>query len=358
MYNRKNRTNYSYIYPAFIFLLLYCFFIFSCSEKNNRQDAFDFTLDELLKIDKRLICFDQTGIIPLPFTSPGAIASGPDGMIYITGDRKLIIIEENGTLIDQMKLDDKAYALAVSREKYVYVGYADYIEKIDLRTNSRFKWVSLESMEEGGFPGNHALITSIAAGSDYVFVADAGNHAVLCYDKKGMLVKRITGEETNKTPHFIVPSPYFDVAVQPDDSFLIVNPGRHRIEHWTVKGTLLKTAIGSQQMLRSKYIGSWGRPGGKIDEFCGCCNPAHIALFPPDDKGGTAIVTAEKGIPRVKLYSDTGVFQCVVAPPDLFQIGTPGLDCAVSNKGSVYILDPEKKLVRIFEARGDNHEKE
>jgi hypothetical protein len=334
MIGKQNR--YTTILPSLAFLLLvgYFFLTISC-QKKPRENPFDFTLDHLMETDETLICFTQTTAIPLPFDTPRCIAAGADGRIYAAGDQDLIAIDEIGNILDRMELNDDVYALAVLSRDRLFAGYTRSVETINLRTKERFSWAPLDEQ---------AMITSIAATETSVFIADAGNKAVLCYNTEGALKRRITGEASH-SPHFIVPSPYFDVAAGPDHTFWVTNPGRYRVEQWSVEG---------------KILGYWGTSGIKIDEFCGCCNPVHIALLPPGipgDFSGT-IVTAEKGIPRVKLYQDSGEFLCVAAPPEIFRIGTQGLDIAVGKKGQIYILDPDWKMIRVFKTRGAEYGKE
>jgi len=85
------------------------------------------------------------------------------------------------------------------------------------------------------------------------------------------------------------------------------------------------------------------RPEG----FCGCCNPSHIALF-PDGR----FVTSEKGLPRVKVYDAKGVFVGLVAGPDMFAEDAVGLDLAVDSRGRILVLDPARRMVRVFAAKG------
>jgi sugar lactone lactonase YvrE len=80
-----------------------------------------------------------------------------------------------------------------------------------------------------------------------------------------------------------------------------------------------------------------------IDGFCGCCNPTDIALL-----ADGRVVTAEKGLPRVKVMNPDGTLSCVVAPPDGLSAGASGTDLAVGPDGRVYVLDPQVQLVRIF----------
>ena len=82
----------------------------------------------------------------------------------------------------------------------------------------------------------------------------------------------------------------------------------------------------------------------EIEGFCGCCNPSHFTIL-NDGK----FVTSEKGIARVKVYNRLGILESVVAGSDQFIEGTVGLDLAVDSENRIYVLDPVKKMVRIFE---------
>ena len=92
-----------------------------------------------------------------------------------------------------------------------------------------------------------------------------------------------------------------------------------------------------------------------MSDFFGCCNPAHFAIL-PDGR----FVTSEKGIPRIKVYSAQGQFECVVAGPeqlavDSRQLSDPRLaadkrvfDVAVDSRGRVLVLDPQARSVRVY----------
>jgi len=119
------------------------------------------------------------------------------------------------------------------------------------------------------------------------------------------------------------------------------NPGRHCVETYTEEGNLEL---------------SWGKASAAIDGFCGCCNPINLALL-PDGR----VVTCEKGIPRVKVYSAHGEFESVVAGPESFpenakagsaedpSDGThAALDATVDAEGRIYILDTVTGEIRIM----------
>jgi hypothetical protein len=194
----------------------------------------------------------------------------------------------------------------------------EHVEVYNPDGEQRDIWVSL---------GSNAVITSIAVSSDMVYVADAGNRLVMGFSKSGRL-KTIIGDKKQGAPGFIIPSPYFDVAVGPDNTLWAANTGRRKLENYNPDGTL---------------ISSWGESSVSIEGFCGCCNPSHFALLPDG-----SFVTSEKGIPRVKVYSPLGQFAGVVSGPDQFETATVGLDIAVNKWGEILILDPNKECIRVF----------
>ena len=135
-------------------------------------------------------------------------------------------------------------------------------------------------------------------------------------------------DETRDIPGFIIPSPFFDVGIDPDGFLWAANTGRHSLENYTLDGD---------------FRSSWGEFTIDIEGFCGCCNPTHFVLL---DDG--RFITSEKGIPRIKEYNRLGNLESVVAGPDQFIEGTVGLDLARDSGGKIYVLDPMKKEVRIF----------
>jgi hypothetical protein len=183
-------------------------------------------------------------------------------------------------------------------------------------------------------PGGETVFTSIATSPDAVYVADAGNLIVWHFDKEGNLIKRIGDRDGAKdVPGFIIPSPYFDVAVDPDGFLWAADTGRHSLQNYNPDGGIRTI---------------WGEFSLEIQGFCGCCNPSHFSVL-EDGR----FVTSEKGIPRVKIYNRLGELASVVAGPDLFREGTVGLDLAADSRQRIYILDPAQKAVRIFERKKD-----
>ncbi|MDG2222168.1 MAG: hypothetical protein P8L85_12375 [Rubripirellula sp.] len=71
-------------------------------------------------------------------------------------------------------------------------------------------------------------------------------------------------------------------------------------------------------------------------------------------------MTSEKGVPRVKVYSEFGEFESVVAGPKRLgvaqsELGDPRavqakavFEVATDSQGRILVLDPRRKSVRIF----------
>jgi len=334
---KMSRTN---IFVGIIVILLIAVAIIAISriDRTGKKgsglgEAFDYDLKELRKIDPSLIKYEETGKIETEFQDVFAVAVGPNEDIYVAGDKAIHIYSGNGDYLSKIRLADSPRCLAVIGDGTVYVGMKAHVEVYDREGVQKVKWESL---------GEKAVLTSIAVAGNDVLVADAGNRIVLRYDTSGNLINRIGAKDEEKNiPGFVVPSPYFDLAVAPDGLLRVVNPGRHKIEAYTPDGYL-------------EF--SWGKTAMSIDGFSGCCNPVNFAILPD---GG--FVTCEKGLQRVKIFEadgvDTGgVFAGVVAGPESFvadsagisDCQTGGLDVAVDSQGRILVLDPCVRAVRIF----------
>ena len=300
--------------------------------------AYDYDIEELAKTDPNLILYEESAPpVGTGLKASRAIAVGSGGRVYVAGDEVIRVFNEGPDsdlrFFGEIKVAGAPRCLTVAEDEKFYVGMKDHVEVYDGHGKRLAAWQGL---------GDGAVLTSIAVCKSDVFAADAGNRIVLRYDTSGNLINRIGQKDTDRNiPGFVVPSPYFDLAVGHDGLLRVVNPGRLRIEAYTFDGDL-------------EFW--WGEFSSGVEGFCGCCNPVNFAILDDD-----SFVTCEKGLIRVKIYDPEGAFVGVVAGPEqLVQGGTSricatpaacqagGFDVAVDAQGRVFVLDTIRNVVRIF----------
>lgn len=299
--------------------------------------SFDLDLTRYVAIDPALLRYAQVAHIDVGMSELHAVAVGREDRVYVAGDREIRVFQPDGTHEATIPLAATPTCLAVGASDHldpgrVYVGVQGHVELFEPDGSPAGAWQDF---------GESAVLTSIAVAARDVFVADAENRIVIRFDHDGRPMGRIGEHDAHRQmPGFIVPSPYFDVAVGDDQSLFIVNPGARRIEVYAFDGALQTF---------------WGEASPEIAGFFGCCNPAHMALL-PDGR----FVTSEKGIPRVKIYTRDGDLDCVVAGPSQLAVresmlgdprSTPAqsvYDVATDSQGRVLVLDPMARTVRIF----------
>jgi len=293
-----------------------------------------YDVKDLAKIDPNLILYEESAqSFSTGFTDSHGIALDSQGSIYIAGDRAIRVFAQSGNLLDEIELTDATRCLTVADDDKIYIGITNHVEVYGQQGKRLASWDSL---------GERAVLTSIAVSKNDVFVADAGNRIVLRYDTTGRLINRIGAKDKERNiPGFVIPSPYFDLAVGRDGLLRVVNPGLRRIEAYTFDGDL-------------EFW--WGKFSSAVEGFCGCCNPVNFAILEDE-----SFVTCEKGLIRVKIYDPEGAFVCVVAGPEQLIEGgasrvsefgagsqTGGFDVAVDAQGRIFILDTINNVVRIF----------
>jgi hypothetical protein len=303
----------------------------SRSEKN----PYAYDLDRYEPTDASWLHYEETARIRPVRKQPRKIALGPDDQPYLAAGNYVCALQPDGACGLEIALDETVRCLAVGKDRTIYVGLRKHIEVFDPQGRRRASWDP---------PGPRAWLTGVTAGSDKIWVADAGTRLVYRYDPAGRLEERIGRKDRERNiPGFIIPSPFFDLEWHPDGLLRVANPGRHQVEMYTARGDL-------------EY--AWGRPSAALAGFCGCCNPINLALL-PDGR----CVTCEKGLPRVKVYSARGQLESVVAGPESFSEQTrlaaeessdsseAGLDAAVDSQGRIYILDSVTGDVRIMKRK-------
>jgi hypothetical protein len=285
-------------------------------------DAFRYDIDAYRATDPLLLDWRESEAVPLGTGELGGLAVDGRGRIHVAAGRRLLVFDGGGEKVEERALSAAPGAVAVGPEGEIYLAVGDHIE-VHSPGGAVEAWASL---------GEKAIITSLAASDSDVFAADAGSRLVWRFDRAGRLRgsfgrKNLTAGKVG----FIVPSPYFDVALGADGEIWVVNPGRLRVELHSYEGLFKE---------------SWGEASLAVGGFGGCCNPTHIALLPDG-----SFVTSEKGLPRVKIYGPDGTLRSVAAGPESFKAGAVGLDLAVDGAGRILVLDPSRRALRIFERR-------
>ena len=282
---------------------------------------------EPITASPNLTVYRETRRVHLPLDAERALCVAADDTLYVAGESKgarmLYILPAAGKAprIVDLVLSEAALgpvtAVAVHADGRIYLGVGDHVEIVTAEGRVMSVWPSL---------GGKSIITAITIAGGLIYLADAGRRVVHRFAVDGRSAGRLRG---SGRVGFLVPSPYFDIAGRADGSLWVVDPGRYTLELYTAEGALSR---------------SWGRPSNAIGDFSGCCNPAHIALLP-----GGSLVTSEKGLTRIKVFSSEGSLLGLAAAPGNFAPGTPPLDIAADSAGRIYALDGKLRAVRVYE---------
>lgn len=232
--------------------------------------------------------------------------------IFIGGDSFVACFDKDLNPVWNLKTTKPVTALSISGD-IVYASTVETIFIISAGGKLKDEW--------GPFEDN-AIITSVTSNDSLIAFSDAGNKMVVVLSRKGEVRTLIgkTGEP------FIIPSPYFDVALTADNTLFTANTGYRRIETRNTDGSLVRF---------------FGLPGTAPDAFCGCCNPAHFAVIP----GG--FVTAEKGINRIKILDDKGKFVEFVSSVNKFVPSIPLVVASYLGQ-TIYAANPADSKLYVF----------
>ncbi len=297
------------------------------------RPAGGYDLAAFRKVDPALVLYEEAGPpVQTGLKTPTGLFVDAQDRVYVAGDHEVRVLDSRGRLVRQFAVEDEPRTLAVAEDATAFVVSRGRVSVYGGDGRLQAHWDS---------PGSRTFLTSVALHGEAVFVADYGNRVIHKYDRSGKELATIDGKAPSaKATHFSIPSPFFDVAIDPHGQLVAANTGKHRVETFSTEG---------------EFKGQWGRFGMGIETFCGCCNPANFAILPDG-----SLVTAEKGLTRVKVYDPSGKFMCVVAPPSAFKrhddlresnlelADRSAIDVAVDSKGRVLVLDPLTAELRIF----------
>lgn len=298
------------------------------------DSRFVYDVSEFETTKPELLLYQPGEHLPTGFQRAKRIETTPGGGYFVAGDRAIKQFNDAGIPQGEISLPAAPHCLLVSGDDELIVGFAKEFAVYDF--DGTEKWRSAKLPER-------TYLTSVAATPDALYLTDGGNREVLICDRKSGAVSSQFGkkDDAKNNPGFAVPSPYFDIAVASDGKLRVVNPGRLRVETYTLDG---------------RFESAWGAPGLKIDKFCGCCNPVYFTLM---EDGG--FITSEKGLARVNIYGPDGKFRGAVAGPETLvddkelakracndcSVGA-GFDVTIAADGRVLVLDPFRMAVRTF----------
>lgn len=286
----------------------------------NWGESFRYDLSAIKQIDPKHMIGRELAPIPAGVTKPHALATDRSNRIYVGGDYAIAILEPDGRVVRQIPTNRRVTCLAIGRDGLLYAGLTGSIAVFTPEGVKRTEWQA---------PGTNAVLTSIGVNDTELFAADAGQRIVWRFNLAGTLIAPIGAKNPNTGfPGFFIPSPYFDLAFDPDGALWVVDPGRHKFIHFSPEGEVLSF---------------WERTGTDIEGFSGCCNPSHIAI-----RSDGSFVTSEKGLVRIKLHAATGALVGVLAGPAHFGPDARGLDLAVDQTGRILVLDPDKAVILVF----------
>lgn len=241
-----------------------------------------------------------------------AVTVSSSGLIYLGGDSFVSCYDKDLKLNWNVKSSSPVTALSTSGDTV----FASTVNQILVMSSAG------KILNEWGPYEDSCMITSISSNRKFVAFADAGNKTVYILDKGGE-VKKMIGQSGRK---FVLPSPFFDVALDGNSNIYVANTGEHRIETYSING-----------VFTSQFGGAGTAPG----LFCGCCAPPHFALIPQ------GFVTAEKGINRIKILDKNGEFVEFVNSKNNFIKSIP-LDLASADGITIYGAYPGDSKLYVF----------
>jgi hypothetical protein len=264
--------------------------------------------------------FSQPSVLQVRLQhSLSGIAVGLADEIFVLGDGEVRIFDSSGQNVRKWKAINGASCIAVGEDLRVYLGAAGRVEIFDIEGHHR-----------GGFgagePGKPAEITALKVLPNEILIADAAGKYIRRYSHDGKSLGKI-GNRT-KTGGFMLPNRSLDIDVDSKGTVIATDPGRHRVSFWLLDGTPVR------------HFGKFGLLNQ--EDFVGCCNPVNIALT-----GDGKIVTAEKVVPRIKVFSPVGKLLALIGP-EYFDPKCTHIHLAIDSKGRILAADPVRLEVKIF----------
>jgi hypothetical protein len=247
------------------------------------------------------------------------LALGPRDAVHALGDDEVRVFEADGRLSRSWKAPEHAACLGVAPDGRVAVGAPGRVDLYDDKGTRIGGFVA-------GTRGQAAEVTAVRFVRDSILVADAATRIIRRYDLRGA-EQGVIGAK-NKTGGFMLPNKSLDFDVDGEGVVYATDTGRHQVTSWTLDGTM---------------VASFGRFGmARPEDFVGCCNPVNVAVAPDG-----SVVTAEKVIARVKVFSKDRSLLAVIGP-EHFDPMCRHIHVAVDSNGQIVAADPERRTIAVF----------
>ena len=256
----------------------------------------------------------------------GGVCVDDKDNIYAAGANLLKVYDPSGKELRSIKLDIRASGVAVDEKGDIFVcGIAGgarvartpVVVKYDASGEEKARWA--ENLKDP---------SGIAVYKDFVLVADSQAAAIHKFDTSGKFVADIGTRPGGKRGMFSTCCGILDFGVDSSGNLHVGDLGGHRVITYSLDG---------------KRGDFWGKHGDGEEDFCGCCNPVSVAVA----KNGV-VVTAEKTIPRVKVYSAGGKKLLAVVGLKDFDKNCGSIDLAIDSKMRILAVDDGANCVLVF----------
>ena len=243
---------------------------------------------------------------------------GPKKRLYVVGDSKLVVFSLEGELLKTWVTERPGFSVSINSDEKIFVGQAGQVQIFDIEGKLLDTW---------GDESRLGLVSAIGFAGETVVLADVQDRCLRRYDAKGKYLGNI-GKD-NRMKGFLIPNRHLDFAVDAAGVIHVCNPGKHRVERYTVD---------------DKLLGHIGHFGGGSDPtgFTGCCNPTNLALAGV----GRVVVTTKAG-PQVKVYDADGKMLALI-DDDQFDPNCKNMDVAVDVEGRLYVIDTTRLHICVF----------
>jgi len=244
------------------------------------------------------------------------LAIDGSGRILCAGDSKVVVFDGEGAVVRSWATHASPWSVAVGGDGSVWVGEAGRVEVFSPEGKLLRFWKS---------PQRFGRVTALGTVGEEFVVADAADRCLRRFAADGTFLNDI-GKDT-RMKGFLIPNGTLDFSVDGEGILHITNPGKHRVERYTLDDRLLG------------HIGRFSGPDPS--GFSGCCNPTNVTVV------GDRIYVTEKAEPRAKVYDLEGKMLAIISD-DAFEPGCKNMDLVVDSAGRVHVADTVRLEVLVF----------